>query len=146
MTPAVVEVGWTSTRPRTLVGCAIPNLVWILLYLSLTDVPYYSIQLQEFPQTRPSSAPPFPSRSGYTRERKELLEVRWWQNNQIFGAVSDVKQTKMPKFLAISLNRKELLDYDDVCDTAVQCYAWVTQPEHMKGAKDEVKEASRAAN
>ena len=44
MTPAVVEVGWTSTRPRTLVGCAIPNLVWILLYLSLTGVPYYSIQ------------------------------------------------------------------------------------------------------
>ena len=50
------------------------------------------------------------------------------------------------KVLAISLKRKELLDYDDVCDTAAQCYAWVTQPEHMKGTKDEVKEASRAAD
>ena len=41
----------------------------------------------------------------------------------------------MPKFLAISLKRKELLDYDDVCDTAVQCYAWVTQPRQRKGRK-----------
>ena len=32
MTPAVVEVGWTSTRPRTLVGWAIPNLIGYFIF------------------------------------------------------------------------------------------------------------------
>ena len=32
MTPAVVEVGWTSTRPRILVGCAIPNLIGYFIF------------------------------------------------------------------------------------------------------------------
>ena len=37
----------------------------------------------------------------------------------------------------------------DTCimDTCIMdTYAWVTQPEHPKGAKDKVKEARRAAN
>ena len=99
MTPAVVEVGWTSTRPRTLVGCAIPNLVWILLYLSLTGVPYYSIQLQEFLQTRPFSAPPFPSQGTLGNEKSYWSSVggkttRFSVPFQKCKGFGDISQTK----------------------------------------------------
>ena len=110
---------------------------------------------------------PIPSqkiRTAISRERKELREIRWCQNDRIFGGFSDFQ--KKIEFLDLWIcgflyfcifsdfwpylgNEKSYRRSAGVKTTgfsrAFQISAWVTRPECPKGVKGEVKQARRAA-
>ena len=83
-----------------------------------------------------------------SRQRRELPEIRWCQNNRNFAGFLDFKMFFFIYFLLYLENEKSYRRSASVKTTrflrALQISAWVTRPERPKGAKEIVKQDRRA--